>query len=240
MSYQDPGMQVAAPPCPPNPPSPPPVPVPTDVVLATLTQAVSGVVAIAADKDKAKKLSKELAHYLASQLPPPPPQPGEDTSTPLDPVIAPAAGVLKVGLATAKNAFHTAEGTAAAELNAAVLVWDLAVVQYQSAQATALAALSQAVTAAKDTYTQKFNKDSQSRNLFLYFTMEAEVDAAAVTYESAMATAAAALAAAAGTLMEAFTTYMTGTASLEAVRLNAVATANETFWQSVESIRDSV
>lgn len=237
MSTQDTGTQVAE-------ASTAPTAAPSsrgrDIVLSTLQEAVKGIASLAQDNKKAKSITKELDELESSFLPTAPPVPSEDKCKSPDPTIAPFCATLNLALATAQNAFTNAEAAAANELSSSAGAWELAIVQYHASLQTARAALQTAVNTAVETFKQKQNPDSQSRNLFLFYTMESEVDAALVSYKASAATAAAALAGAAGNLLESFTTYATTTASLEAVRLGAVSTAQETFWQSVEGARDQV
>jgi hypothetical protein len=211
------------------------------VLFATLQASVAKIVKLGQDTNRLATFVTELDGFEKSLLTlPRPPSADEDSCKSPDPLVAPFCATLDLATATATYAFETGETSAAGDYIAAVDAWDLAVVTYQSALQTANAALRVAVKTAEDAYKSKFNQDSLSRNLILYYSMKADIDTALVHYQSASAAAGKALAAAAGALIAAFAAYATTAAHLESVRLDAVASAQKAFWQSVENARDQI
>jgi hypothetical protein len=213
-----------------------------DLIYNTITTAVSGAIQFAHERDKGKKIAKDLDQRLKSlmdkaSLAQVPAVPADDKCKSAEGVIAQYCAARKQSVFAARTAWVKAEGSAAQDFNAAVADWGLAVNQYETAIATAQGTLQSAVQDAADAIRRKMSSDSTSGNLFRHYTLEAEVASALQAYEASAAAAGNALAAAAGTLLEAFTTYAAAVATQEATRLAAHAIAEETFWQSVETAR---
>jgi hypothetical protein len=128
--------------------------------------------------------------------------------------------------------------TAATTLRAALGANRLALANYNFAVSQAELTLQQAVAAAIAAYNAAINDDSHSREWYLFFTMELAIVTAAQAYEASVAAAADTLAGAAGALILAQQTYADSISAAQSQWLVSYATADQTFWQSVEGALD--
>lgn len=214
-------------------------PDPVDRVLEALQQA-AGVVTEAKPDAVAAGIKKDLDTFLARLLPPPPRPIPEDTCVRPDPQIAAYCHQLRLTFQQANITYEGSKDAALAQLRSALGAWSMAVSQYEFNMANADSTLRQAVAAATKAYNDKNNPDSHSRSLFLYFTMKQAVAAAIQAYESSATSAGASLAGAAGSLLGGYQAYIDAVNGAQSLRLNDEATADQTFWQQVEAVRDAV
>jgi hypothetical protein len=212
-----------------------------DVILRIYQDSVKAVLDLDKDPSRAKPITDRLEAFVKGLIPALPDGPKDDLCDNPDPITTPLCAQLAFSKAQASNVFVTSATSAASDLHVAVSTWDLAVQQYQFTTVTAMAALNGTVADAIQVYQAalKLRPDSPSRALVLWYQMEATVLGGITTYESSLAGAANALAAAAGTLLGAYATYVTAISSAEAVQLTSVSAAKQTFWQGVETGRDS-
>jgi hypothetical protein len=212
-----------------------------EIILKIYQESVKAVIDLDKASDRAKPITDRLAEFVKGLIPPVPDGPKDDLCNNPDPITAPLCALLNLSKAQALNVFVTSASSAASALHVAVSTWDLAVQQYQFNTITAMAALNSAVQAAELVYQTalKARPDSPSRALVLWYQLEATVLGGITSYEASLAGAAAGLAAAAGTLLDAYATYVTAISSAEAVQLTSISAAEQTFWQGVETGRDS-
>ncbi len=120
----------------------------------------------------------------------------------------------------------------------AIATWNSALATYDSAVSAAHIDCHYTVRTAQNEYQQKINDDSHSRSEFLAATLKTKTATALQTYETAVATATSTLASAAATLINAYATYADTTISNQLTRSVSDATAEQTFWQTVETTLD--
>jgi hypothetical protein len=212
-----------------------------DLVLSNLQSSVRFVVDLDKDPNKALPITKGFGSFIDGLMSSTPkPQTHDDRCSNPDTITAPLCAQLAFSTAQATNVFNTSESGAANELHVAVGSWNLAVSAYHFAVQTAKATLDSSVEAAQATYTLalKPKPDAISRNLVLWYTLQAAVVSASIAYESSLSSAGAALASAAGALLSAYTTYVATINSAEATNMSSINAADETFWQGVETGRD--
>ncbi len=218
--------------------SPTAAPDPPDIVGASLTDAVAFITSLNTD-EKTNQIVTTLNKFLEDLIPPPPHELPEDKCDNPTPEIAPFCAQEKLDLATSANTWQNSQLTAEEVLRQAIGTWNLAVSQYEHSVTSADIQLRAAVKAAVATYNQKNNPDSHSRSLFPYFTMKTAVASALQAFETSIATADGGLSGAAGTLIGAYTTYVTNLQAAQTTRQVGDSTAAETFWQQVEAMRDA-
>ncbi|GAA0274275.1 hypothetical protein GCM10009127_13450 [Alteraurantiacibacter aestuarii] len=141
-------------------------------------------------------------------------------------------------IADAKYADRKDQVAANTAYKSAVNAWNTAVAVYNDAVSAAKVDVDHAQTTAMNAIGAKFNDDSSSRCDFLIATLKTDIATAVQAYVSAVEAAGSALASAAGTMMTAYVTYIGATENTVVAKLLTTATAEQTFWQSVESIRD--
>lgn len=214
-------------------------PVPPDRVLEALEQAASVVTGTRPD-DVANGIEKDLGTFLEQLLPEPPRRIPEDTCARPDRQIAPFCHQLKLSYQQVKLTYEGATNAASAALRSALGTWSMAVSAYESNLANADSTLRQEVAAAIKSYEEKNNPDLPSRSLFLYFTLKQAVAAAIQMYEGSASSARATLAGAAGSLLDDYQAYVDAINRAQSQRLCDEATADQSFWQAVEAVRDSV
>jgi hypothetical protein len=219
-----------------GPPSPPD---PRDRVLDALKQA-AGIVTDANPDTVADGIKNDLDKFLEGLLPAPPRPIPEDTCVNPDPQIAPFCFQLTLSRKQADIAYGGTKNAAVAALGSAIGTWSAALGEYEYSMAIADTTLRQAVKAATKAYEDKNNPDSHSRSLFLYFTMAQAVTAAIQTYEGSATSAGATLAGAAGSLLVGYQAYVDAINVARSQHLNDESTADQTFWQAVEAVRDAV
>jgi hypothetical protein len=205
-----------------------------------MLQAATSVVTEAKPDPVAKGIKDDLDKYLMSLLPKPDrPQPDNLCVNP-KPKVAPFCFQQTLARQQADVTFDASKDAATAALRAALGQWRLARSTYDFNVSQAQAALGQAVTAAVAAYEQVINDDSRSREWYLYYTMKLSIAEAIQAYQGSAESAADALAGAAGTLIAAHQSYADAIAAAQCQRLVDDATADQTFWQSVESALDAV
>ncbi|MDB5678843.1 hypothetical protein [Sphingomonas bacterium] len=211
---------------------PAPSTVPKDPALAALMQATAVVTGL--DLKKAAGDIQADVQKLREKLTPQPPQPVPDHNhRHADPQIGPFLTQQKLDLAKADIRYDNAQSAAVAALEGELNNWKQAVSQYHFAMNTAHLAVTAAVKATKDSYALK-HTDSNSRSLYLFYTMAEEVDAAVQAYEVSAASAATALAAEAGNLLAAHATFRGSIAAATSTLMTDQTTAAQTFWQGAE------
>ena len=216
-----------------TPPNPP------DRLLEALQQAAA-VVTDAKPEAVATAINKDLEAFLKGLLPPPPPSdPNVNCDEPTQDIRA-FCNQLRLSLQTAKFTYDTSKDAALSALRNALNTWSSALDQYEFAMSNADTTLRQTVTDATNAYGAKKNPDSSSRSQYLYFTLKQEVAAAIQGYEAAATSAGATLAGAAGGLLSAYQAYIDAINVAQSQRMNDEATANQTFWQDVEAVKDAV
>ena len=207
---------------------------PKDPALAALVQATAVVTGLDLKK-AASEISAEVQKRL-DELTPPPPQPVPDhKGRHSDPQIGPFLTQQKLDLDKADIRYDNAQSAAVAALESELNTWKQAVSQYHFAMKTADLAAAAAAKATKDSYALK-HSDSNSRSLYLFYTMVEEVDAAVQGYEVSAASAAAALAAEAGNLLAAHATFRGSIAAATSALMTDRTTAAQTFWQGAEQV----
>ncbi len=145
-----------------------------------------------------------------------------------------AKAVLTLDLASSK----TGEETRSA-LAAAISAWKTALLTYQSQVDSAQLDLELADSDAKAAFEKSFNEDSKARIENLTATMKLAGVTARQTYEAAVEAAANTLSSAAATLIAAYSAFVTATINAPLTAMNSEATAEQAFWQSVETKRDT-
>jgi hypothetical protein len=211
-----------------------------DLILTALQNSVQVVLDLDKNPNRAKSITQGLDAFVEERMPKSPDAPADDKCAKPDPVTAPLCAQLKFSQAQANTIFGTAESGAANDLHVAVGAWKLSVSQYEFTTQSAMATLDAAVEEAKEIYAQalKPRPDSASRNLVLWYQMQASVLTGTIAYESSLASAASTLANSAGALLAEYATYIAAISSAEATRLSSLSAANQTFWQGVETGRD--
>jgi hypothetical protein len=172
-------------------------------------------------------------------LPDAPPGNAEDKCTNPRPAVAAPCNQRELDFRKADTRHKKALKSAESAFDDEVSNWEQAVSQYEFAIRNADAELQSTVKDAKDTYDKKSNQDSETRALNLYYTMKEAVATAIQAYQTKAAAAAATLAGEAGTLAAARATYVAAVNAAEAQRLADEALADQTFWQTVEGIREA-
>ncbi len=212
-----------------------------DPILATLTKAVNDVLELSRNREGAKPFADAVDSLIASYMPESPKHPDIDKCESPDPITMPLCSARKLAKATADFTFVGAENAASSALYVTVSGWNLAVSTYESSLETALAAMNAAVAAATVTYNTAvaLRPDAISRSLYLWYTLQNSVASAVVSYETSAASAGAALATAAGTILAGYPTYAGSVDAAEVARVVADSTANQAFWQGVETGRDT-
>lgn len=206
-------------------------------ILEALKSAVSGVVDPARDDSVAKAIAMDLQNFLDSQVPATP----KIDDPCIDPVpeVAPFCVQRRRARTTAKNTFDSSKLAATNSLRAAINTWEAALNEYDFEMANAKVQFKAAQKAASETLGKKVNKDSTSRDLFLYYSMEQTVAAAVQALETSAAAAASTLAGAAGALLGAYAAYMAAIDAAQSQLMTDSAAAEQSFWQNVEDALDS-
>lgn len=215
-------------------PPPPAIPQRAADALTHATLAITKTSVDDAAKDVLGDLQKALASLAKS---PPRAIPDKDLT---DPAVVPAYHDYKLAYATADNRYHNARSAAAAQLDSDLSTWTQAQSQHEHAMGAAQVAMTAAVKAATDDYDLKYNRDSHSRRLNLFFKKQEAVAAALQQYETDANLAAGTLATAAGTLLGAYATFVGSLGTASGNLLADRATADQEYWQAVELIIDAV
>jgi hypothetical protein len=139
----------------------------------------------------------------------------------------------------AEHVYKGAAEDATATFETAKRTWTRALGQYDFTMKQADTTLQQAVATAVNTYNNKWNKDSSSRSFYLYFTMKQQIAAALVAFEGSAASAGGTLAGQVGTLTAAYQSFLAAIQGAAIQQLDDDATAQQTFWQSVEGVLDA-
>jgi hypothetical protein len=169
-----------------------------------------------------------------------PPDSPEDVCQSPDPVVTPFCSQLKLDKNKAASKFTKAKAAATLDFHTALETWTQAVSQHEFDVATAKATVDAAAAEAGKAFEDKKNLDSLSRNLFRYYRMREAIASAVQAYETSIATAASALAVEAGNLLAAHAGYIAALNAAQATQLAEETAAEQTFWQSVETARDTV
>lgn len=140
----------------------------------------------------------------------------------------------------AEIAYNGSKTTASAALAGALDTYSLAVDQYNFDIANAESTMRATVTEATTAYNAKNNPDSKSRSFYLFYTLKQAIAGAIQTYEASAKSAGDTLAGAVGDLLVSYAGYVEAINTAQSQLLYDEATAYQTFWQGVESVRDSV
>jgi hypothetical protein len=214
-----------------------------DLILNTLNNSVQAVVQLSGTPGSDKAFASAVDALIKGYMPPMPgPIPKDDdcTGSP-DPVVKPLCAIRRQAESQATFEYAQSSNAASGALFVLVSGWSLAVSNYETALDTAKAVMDAAVKTAKATYdtAHQLRPDAISRSLSLWYTLENAVVAAVTSYESAAASAGSALATAAGGLLTGYVTYADQIKAADAARMNSLSSADQAFWQGVESGRDN-
>lgn len=135
--------------------------------------------------------------------------------------------------------YYTDKVSANSALETAISNWKTATKTYEQAVESAELDLDLAIATAKATFDAAYNKDSKARIEYLTATLKVSSVTAQQAYETAVEAAGTTLAGAAGTLVAAYATFVTSTLNAPLTEMNTQAAAEQTFWKSVETKRDS-
>lgn len=175
---------------------------------------------------------------ILDRLAGPPLESAEEKGGPRYPHIEQSIAQRNLDIEDAQFVYDGVELTQLTAFETQQKVWSRALKQYEFNLASAEVALRSAVKAAVDHYRDRTNPDSERHNAFLYYTMRSAVASALTDYETAVGTAAGTLAGAAGDMLSTYASFASAIAAARSTLLAGEATAEVTFWGSVEQIRD--
>ena len=209
-----------------------------DTLLAGLIPAVEAITSlepVAAGQGAAASLSGLLASLMA---PPSSPVPTDTCASPA-PNIAQSCNQRALDGAKTKAAYSAAASAATAAWQTELAHWTQVRAQYDFDMASAMVTLKAAAQDAVTAFNAKNNPDSASRSNFLYFTMQETIAAAIQTFAASAASAGSTLAGEASAIVGAYATYLGALNIAQAAQMTSQATADQTFWQTIEQIRDA-
>jgi len=131
------------------------------------------------------------------------------------------------------------EEDASTTLETAKRTWTRALEEYDFTMRSANSALDQAKATAIAAFDLENNQDSVSRQNYLHYTQKQQIASALLTFEGGAASAGTKLAGALATLLAAYQSWLAAIQAAASQRLDDYATAEQTFWQSVEGVPDS-
>ncbi|THD35860.1 MAG: hypothetical protein E7773_07885 [Sphingomonas sp.] len=213
---------------------------PGDTVLAAMTAATAGAIAVPLDPATIDAGLARLDAFVTSLMPKMPRPPKADMCPSTDPLIAPHCHQLALDESKAEFKYGNARAAAIATFQGELNNWAQAQSQYRFALGNAQVALAAAVKQATDAFTAKNNLDSHSRSEFLYFTMKEAVATAVAAYQASAVTAAQALASEAGAVISAQAAFLGAVAVAQGGMESDQAAAQQSFWQGIETDRDAV
>lgn len=203
-----------------------------------MLRAATSVVTDTKPEALAKGIKEDLAKRVAALRPKSVRSTPDNICSNPSPKIAPFCYQLTLSRQEADVAYEGSAEAASTTLRTALGAHRMALANYNFAVSQAELTLQQAVAAAIAAYNAAINDDSNSREWYLFFTMELAIATAVQTYEASVAAAADTLATAAGTLIGANQTYADNISAAVSQWVVAYATADQAFWLSVEGALD--
>jgi hypothetical protein len=214
---------------------------PNDFVLEGLTKAVSDVIEFDPHK-LATQINEDLKVYL-ERLTPNAPSPYDPTPAAKDNQAKSALRAAKLTLDTAKiaseQAYDVAVTQAQATYSQARDGWSAALRVYSAALTSAKLTFTSAVINEVESYEDKSNQDSKSRDQMLYQLLMQQAGTSLQSSTAAGQSAATTLAAAAGVVIEAFATYVTTVEGAVVTKITTDAGNLQTYWSAVETTLDA-
>lgn len=140
---------------------------------------------------------------------------------------------------TIELAFRKTNEETRIALDSAKSDWKKAQLTCQELVDSAQLDLELAENEAKAVFEEAFNEDSKARIDVLTATMKLASLTARQSYEAAVEAAVSTLSSAAANLITAYSAFVAATNNAKLTAMNNEATAEQTFWQSVENKRDT-